>query len=130
VAHHFKYFDVFLEKLAGHLKPGGIVVTIDPLQTFWPMRLIRAGYRSFQSDAEWEWPFSKASLEQIQRHFRIAELQGVMGATKWCWPLLFVNRDLAVRLGKRLHQHDLRLANGMNRRLWRCLRVTMCLVKP
>lgn len=127
VMHHFKYFDAFLSLLAGHLAPGGVVISIDPLQTSLAVRLARALYRPFQSDRAWEWPFSRQSFAQIQQHFRIEALQGTLGYAKWAFPPALLNYSLGLRLGRWLHARDLRTADRLGRGLWRCMHVTMCL---
>jgi len=56
VIHHFGHFDEFLRVLSATLKPGGQVVTMDPLNTWPPLRMARSLYRPFQSDSDWEHP--------------------------------------------------------------------------
>jgi 2-polyprenyl-3-methyl-5-hydroxy-6-metoxy-1,4-benzoquinol methylase len=126
VAHHFKYFETFLQVLFSKLTRDGIVITLDPLQTSLPVRLARAVYRPFQSDRDWEWPFTKHTFEEIQRHFEIVTIQGVMGYAKWCLPLSFVSQELATRVGRTLHAKDVEEANALGSGLWRCMQVTMC----
>ncbi|MDZ7771624.1 MAG: heparinase II/III family protein [Balneolaceae bacterium] len=91
VFHHFEYFETFLEKLQGHLAPGAVVVTYDPLKTSLPVRLVRTLYRPFQSDSSWEYPFDKETFQTIQEHFEITDLRGVMGAAKWALPVGMLN---------------------------------------
>src|SRR5690606_32211753 len=59
VLHHFKDTELLIKKLKEKLKPGGIIISHDPLQTSRPIKFIRALYRPFQSDKDWEWPFTK-----------------------------------------------------------------------
>ncbi|MFG1691102.1 class I SAM-dependent methyltransferase [Gemmatimonadota bacterium] len=127
VAHHFKYFGVFLETLAGKLAPGGgVVVTFDPMQTSLLTTSLRSLYRPFQPDRDWEWPFSKQTFRAIQQHFDIVEIQGVMGFAKWALPFAFINSDLATGLCKRLHQQDLKHCSSLNSSFYGCLQVAMC----
>ena len=126
VAHHFKYFDVFLKELSDRLKPRGIVITYDPLQTSGIVRKLRALYRPFQSDRDWEWPFTKESFEQIQQYFTIVGVQGDTGHLKWCLPLALFSDTYAIRLAKHLHAKDLREANRLGKGLWSCIHATMC----
>ncbi|MCF8267088.1 MAG: class I SAM-dependent methyltransferase [Ignavibacteriales bacterium] len=129
VMHHFKHFDVFIEKLSRHLKPGGRVISYDPMQTQILLRTSRILYRPFQSDAGWEWPFRKVTFHMIQEHFRIMELQGVVGSVKYALPLTAFSNSLAVNLGKKLYAKDRQKAKSLNGHLWGCLQVTMCMVK-
>ena len=130
VAHHFKYFDVFLENLRDHLNPGGRVITYDPLQTYWPLFAIRSLYRPFQSDKDWEFPFTKKSVKDIQKYFKICEVQGVLGKAKWSLPLMILPGAGPKRIAKKLLNKDLNHANDINSSLWRCLHITMLLEKP
>jgi SAM-dependent methyltransferase len=126
VAHHFKHFDTFLAVLSEKLVASGIVITFDPLQTSIPVRISRALYRPFQTDSDWEWPFTKQTFEQIQERFEIPAVQGIMGYAKWCLPLSLVSRRMAVRAGKALHAKDLEFGCREGPGLWRCMQVTMC----
>lgn len=108
VFHHFKYFDAFLEKLHSHLAPGGVVVTLDdPIETWLPMKLLRAAYRPFQTDASWEYPFTRSTLRRIQRFFTVERAQGTYDSSKWAIPLGFVAPNLARRCATRWHANDL-----------------------
>lgn len=129
VAHHFKYFEVFLEQLRDHLNPGGMVITYDPLQTYWPLYMLRRLYRPFQSDKEWEFPFTKKSITDIQKYFRIREVQGVLGKAKWSLPMMLLPGKTPLRIGKKWLQKDLQEVNRINPALWSCLQITMLLDK-
>ena len=126
VAHHFRHFESFLETLAGHLNPGGQVITLDPLQTYWPAKIIRSLYRPFQPDKDWEWPFSKDTFQLIQKYFDIERIQGTSGRLKWSVGVALFHKPTAIRLGRGWHATDLQKASHLNQDLWNCLHVTMC----
>jgi SAM-dependent methyltransferase len=108
VFHHFKYFDAFLENLHGRLAPDGVVVTLDdPIETWLPMKMLRAIYRPFQTDASWEYPFTRSTLRRIERFFTIEQAQGTYDSSKWAIPLGFVAPKLARRCATRWHGKDL-----------------------
>ena len=86
VLHHFKNKAVMLQELQRLLKPGGVVIAIDPLMTEPLNRIARTLYRPFQSDRAWEWPFSYSTFSLLQHYFEIAEMQGFMGMTKFGLP--------------------------------------------
>lgn len=125
VVHHFEHLDAFLDRLHDVVVPGGLVVTLDPLQTSVPVRLVRAAYRPFQSDRAWEWPLDRRSFDLIRSRFRIESVQGVLGSAKWCLPLAAVDESWAARVGRRLHRRDMARANRVGAPLWGCMQVTM-----
>lgn len=126
VAHHFRHFESFLEALVGHLSPSGQIITLDPLQTYWPAKMMRSLYRPFQPDKDWEWPFSKRTFQLIQKYFEIEKIQGTGGRLKWSVGVALLHKPTAIRLGRGWHATDLRKASHLNRNLWNCLQVTMC----
>jgi 2-polyprenyl-3-methyl-5-hydroxy-6-metoxy-1,4-benzoquinol methylase len=131
VLHHFSDFGLLMSLLHERLRPGGMVICFDPMETSTIVRTVRAAYRPFQSNAAWEWPFQRANFDKIQEHFVIEELRGLVGRSKWVIPLsaLPVSRRWLVDVGRKLHQQDLAKATGLNSDLWRCMSVTMRLRK-
>lgn len=107
VVHHFRHIDAFLEMLEQKLAPGGRVVTFDPINVWWGARLVRAAFRPFQTDADWEWPFTDKSMRAIENRFDVVECQGVMGKSKWAALLGVVSPRIAAAKAKDWHAHDL-----------------------
>jgi len=126
VAHHFRYFDVLLQMLNARLRCGGKIITYDPLSTSLPVSMARKLYRPFQSDKEWEFPFTKQTFRDIQRYFRIVSVQGTLGYSKWALPLAIINTSLATSVAKLLHSRDLKYATALGPGIWRCILVSMC----
>lgn len=126
VAHHFKFFDVFLEKCSNVLKPGGKVITFDPLNTFIPMKIMRFFFRPFQSDKDWEYPFNKNTFNEVNKIFKIKNILGITGKSKWAFPLYFIKSKSGLKLGRKYHEYDKLHANQINSRLWSCMQVAMC----
>ena len=83
VLHHFKDVDGLIEKLQEKLAPSGKIISHDPLQTSLPLKVARKIYRPFQSDKDWEWPFSKHTYYKFNQAFSIKERRAVLGKTKW-----------------------------------------------
>lgn len=130
VFHHFQHFDAFLSMLSQRMSPGGVVVTLDdPLETWWPMKALRLAYRPFQTDASWEWPFTRRSLSSIERHFKIVEKIGTYGRSKWAIPLGFLAPSLAKRSASKWHKLDLQTNHSMSS-IRSCLRASFLLSKP
>ena len=88
VLHHFENFDILVNKLNEKLAPGGIIISYDPLQTSAPIKFFRTLYRPFQSDKDWEWPFSKTTLQKLDASFEVLEKRGIMGRSKYGIPLI------------------------------------------
>jgi ubiquinone/menaquinone biosynthesis C-methylase UbiE len=127
VFHHFKHFGAFLQKLHRCMAPGGIVITLDdPLETWLPMKLLRMAYRPFQTDADWEYPFTRHTLRAIQQYFEVVKVQGTYGFSKWGIPLGFVAPQYARRRAKAWHQKDLSFAYD-TQNVTSCLRVSLML---
>ena len=129
VAHHFQYFDVFLKALREHLNPHGMVVMLDPMETFMPLKVMRMVYRIFQSDKKWEWPFTKRNFVLMKKFFNISQIQGILGQAKWAFPLAFFDGELATKKGIQWVEKDMKTANQINNHLWNSLQVTVCLTK-
>ena len=129
VLHHFRHFGAFLRVLHSHMSPGGRVIAWDPLQTALIPRAVRAAYRPFQSDADWEWPFKKSTFDEIEECFEIRQIQGMMGWSKWPIALLPFGVSFAAPLGRRLHAINMKSATTRSRSLWRCMNVATLLVR-
>jgi 2-polyprenyl-3-methyl-5-hydroxy-6-metoxy-1,4-benzoquinol methylase len=129
VLHHFKHIDALLPVLSEKLAPGGLIVSLDPLQTSFLTRSVRAVYHPFRSDREWEWPFTRYTFDEIRRFFTIKKVQGVVGYSKWAIPIAFFHKSVAVRIAKYLHRKDIASAGSERRSLWGCMQVVMCLEK-
>lgn len=105
--HHFAHLDAFLAVVEAKLAPGGIVVTYDPVQIWWPLRLLRLLYRPFQTDAEWEYPFDEAALRTIEGRFEVVACQGLLARAKWAAVISVLAPRLGAKLAERWHTEDL-----------------------
>jgi len=128
IFHHFKHMDDFLDEVSERMRPGGRIVTLDPIQTWLPIKLMRLAYRPFQTDAAWEFPFDKGSLGAIQSKFRVEKVQGIYGYSKWAVPISIFSRERAKRYGYEWHMKDLQHANQVDN-IMSCLRVSFLLRK-
>lgn len=121
VLHHFRDFDGLCRRLCDVLSEGGIVVSLDPLQTDPLNRLARILYRPFQSDRDWEWPFTRTNFRTLKRYFTIEATQGDRGLSK----VALLIPPLA-GWGKRMDDTH---ANRLSPYLYLCWRVSMKLRK-
>ena len=78
VLHHFENTKILIDKLNEKLTSNGRIISYDPLETSLPIKIIRTLYRPFQSDAAWEWPFTKKTFYQFQKAFTIIERRGLL----------------------------------------------------
>lgn len=131
VLHHFQNPDVLIKKLNDKLAPGGIIVSYDPLETSLPIKIIRTIYRPFQSDKDWEWPFTRKTYYKFHNTFKVIERHGVLGQAKWYFliNLLPMSDVKKQEIGKKWHKKDWELSATSDSHLFRCMQLTMVMQK-
>jgi SAM-dependent methyltransferase len=128
VFHHFAHLEPFLSVVEAKLAPGGIVVTYDPVQIWWPLRALRLLYRPFQTDAEWEYPFGERALRTIEKRFEVVACQGLLARAKWAAVISVFAPKLGARLAEKWHAEDLAQCTTP-RSLRKSLHASYCLRK-
>lgn len=107
VLHAFADIDLAAQRLRRMLQPGGVLVAWEPMNTGWAVRLARALYRPFQPNRRWHHPLTPGGVEQWGRHFRLEGARGLLGWSKWGFPLWLLGlRGLGVWAGRRLRGLD------------------------
>jgi len=131
VLHHFQNVEVLIAKLDEKLAPNGIIISYDPLETSVPVKAFRMAYRPFQSDREWEWPFTKKTYYKFKKQFHIIDKHGVLGKTKWFSVLnvLPLSKDKKLAIGKNWHQQDWDNSNASEGSMFGCMHLTMKMQK-
>ena len=131
VLHHFMNVDELILRLQEKLKPGGIVISHDPLQTSLPIKILRLIYRPFQSDKDWEWPFSKRTFYKFQKAFKIKERRAVLGKTKYApvLNLLPVAEEKKIMVAKNWHFEDWEKSAKDDKHLFSCMHLSMLMQK-
>ena len=131
VLHHFPSVDILINRLNEKLVQNGVVISYDPLETSLPLKIIRTIYRPFQTDAEWEWPFTKKTFFKYQNAFDIKERRGLLGKSKWFFLLSFIpmSEEKRINIGKKWHKEDWEKSATSLSRLFSCMHVTMLLNK-
>ncbi|HEY7027465.1 MAG TPA: class I SAM-dependent methyltransferase [Gemmatimonadales bacterium] len=124
VLHHFRHVQALVDALENRLVPGGRIISYDPLQTWLPMRLVRAAYRPLQTDRAWEFPFSRHTLAVLTRQFHLLNIQGFYGRSKWALPLAMVSHTGAEEAARRWHDYDLKQARSVDA-VGHCLHVSL-----
>lgn len=129
VLHHFENFDLLVTKLQEKLSPNGVIISYDPLETSLPIKVLRAIYRPFQSDKDWEWPFTKSVLNKINSNFKIQEIRGVLGKSKYgvFLNLLPLNDAYKSRVIAKMVDRDWNITRLKD--IYSCMHTTMLLRK-
>ncbi len=129
VLHHFEYIDVALDRVLEKLAPGGKVITLDPVQSWWGARLVRAAFRPFQTDAAWEFPFTSTAMRKIETRFTVEQCLALYRKAKWALALGLVSPKRGAQYGDDWFDEDLsQFAGPAERR--RALQVSFCLRAP
>jgi 2-polyprenyl-3-methyl-5-hydroxy-6-metoxy-1,4-benzoquinol methylase len=113
VLHHFKNVDNLITSLNKKLAPKGKIISYDPLETSYPIWFIRKLYRPFQSDAAWEWPFTRKTVRKFQEAFTVIEKRGVLGKSKWYFLVSFlplISKEKKLEWGKK---HTKKIGNAL-----------------
>ncbi|MEC4004391.1 class I SAM-dependent methyltransferase [Flavobacterium sp. SUN052] len=131
VLHHFPSVDVLINRLNEKLATNGVVISYDPLETSIPIKIIRTIYRPFQTDAAWEWPFTKKTFFKYQKAFNIEERRGLLGKSKWFFLLgmLPISEEKSIAIGKKWHKEDWEKSATSVSKLFSCMHVTMLMRK-
>lgn len=131
VLHHFKDLDELIFQLNSKLSKNGIIVSHDPLKTSFPIRFLRSLYRPFQTDRDWEWPFSKSSYIKFKKAFEIMDQRAVLGKSKWSALLNFlpISDDEKIRKAKKWHKEDWLRSASSEEYLFRCMHLSLLMRK-
>lgn len=131
VLHHFQNTNVLIEKLEEKLSEGGTIISYDPLQTSIPVWFLRKLYRPFQSDAEWEWPFTRKTYRQFSKSFNVNERHGLLGKSKWIVliNILPFSNAFKDRMGKKWHRQDWDKSSSSDKAMFQCMQLTMLMQK-
>lgn len=131
VLHHFKNVDQLIEKLSEKLNSNGKIISYDPLETSRPVKIIRTIYRPFQSDKDWEWPFSKKVYFKFENAFEILERRAILGKSKWFFllNLLPYSKEKKIGISKDWHMEDWDKSQHSNKHMFSCMHLTMFMKK-
>lgn len=127
VLHHFENRTILIDKLNEKLASDGTIISYDPLQTSMPVKIIRFLYRPFQSDADWEWPFSKKTYYHYQNEFDIIERRGLLGKSKWSVlvSLCPISEEKKKKICQKWHNYDWEYSKKSDKVLFDCMHLTM-----
>lgn len=131
VLHHFPNMEILLKRLDEVMAPNATLISYDPLQTSLPVKVVRTLYRPFQSDADWEWPFTKNTVKQIRNSFNVLETRGILGKSKWVFLINFlpISEEKKVKIGQKWHSQDWENSAISDSVLFSCMHLTMFMKK-
>jgi 2-polyprenyl-3-methyl-5-hydroxy-6-metoxy-1,4-benzoquinol methylase len=130
VLHHFRHLETACARLDSLMAPAGRLITYDPIQTWLPARAVRALYRPFQSDRDWEFPFGVRALDLLQSRYQVLDQFGMFDRCKWALAIGVLCPAIGRRLGSRWFGEDLESTASDSRRIGSCLRVSFHLTHP
>lgn len=131
VLHHFQNTDLLIEKLNEKLAYNGTIISHDPLETSLPVKIARVLYRPFQTDKDWEWPFTKSTYYKFQNSFKIIDRHGVLGKSKWTFFVNFlpISEVKKQSIGKKWHNSDWENSTHSDTSLFSCMQLSMLMQK-
>ncbi|NJK51641.1 MAG: class I SAM-dependent methyltransferase [Leptolyngbyaceae cyanobacterium SU_3_3] len=68
VLHHFENPQPLFQKISTLLSPDGVLILSEPSQVNPLFAFIRSLYRPFQSDKDWEWPFTNKTVATMENY--------------------------------------------------------------
>lgn len=131
VLHHFKDVDELIARLNEKLVSGGRIISYDPTSTSKPIWLLRRMYRPFQTDRDWEWPFTTRTINKFEKAFQILDKRGILGKSKWFFllNLLPISEEEKREKGKKWHEEDWEKSRTSKKRFLSCMQVSMLMQK-
>lgn len=131
VLHHFKDVQNLIDKLNEKLSPIGQIISYDPLETSIPLKIARNIYRPFQTDKDWEWPFTKKVYFQFKNAFHIIDKRAVLGKSKWVFLLgiLPISKERKVKIAHGWHKEDWENSHNSDQYIFGCMHLTMLMEK-
>lgn len=131
VLHHFKDVDELISVLNSKLAKNGKIISYDPTTTSKPVWLLRTIYRPFQSDKDWEWPFTERTISKFEKSFKILDRRGTLGKSKWFFLLNFLpfSEEKKAEIGRKWHQEDWEKSQKSRNRFLKCMQVSLLMEK-
>lgn len=131
VLHHFENVDHLISKLNDRVKVNGQIISHDPLKTSLPIKLIRFIYRPFQTDRDWEWPFSKKTYYKFDNAFEIVDRRAVLGKSKWSFLLNLLpgSRNKKKLIAQGWHREDWQMSATSDDYMFSCMHLSMHMKK-
>lgn len=131
VLHHFRDVDELINKLNEKLAPKGKIISYDPTTTSKPVWILRSLYRPFQTDKDWEWPFTEKTIAKLEKSFVIMDRRGTLGKSKWFFllNLLPISSAKRIKFGKKWHEEDWDKSQNSRSRFLQCMQVSLFMQK-
>ena len=118
VLHHFENPTPLFVKISELLKNDGVLILTEP-STINPLfKFIRSIFRPFQSDAKWEWPFTKKTVYIMETFLK--PVDGFGWGKRSLWFSILTAIPLLEKLAKPIYKYLLNkeIKEGWNRKIW------------
>lgn len=127
VLHHFRDVDELINRLKIKLSDEGKIISYDPTSTSRPVWIIRKLYRPFQSDRDWEWPFTRKTMGKFSEAFTILDRRGILGKSKWFFLLNFlpISSEKRLSIGRKWLNQDWSKSQTCDKTFFKCMQVTL-----
>ncbi|TQI71520.1 methyltransferase family protein [Gramella sp. Hel_I_59] len=127
VLHHFKNLEELIKVIKSKLNKEGELISYDPLETSLPLKIIRNLYRPFQSDRDWEWPFSKKVFYYFENAFEILDRRAILGKSKWFFLLVLLPSSSSKKreILHKWHLQDWERSKISDEYMFQCMHLTM-----
>ena len=129
VLHHFENPKPLFRKISELLEPDGILILTEP-STLNPLfKFIRSLFRPFQSDSQWEWPFTKQTVSVMENELK--PIDGFGWGRRSLWISILTAIPLLEKLASPIYKYLLKkeIKEGWNRNIWLNSTVTAVYVK-
>lgn len=118
VLHHFENPETLFSKISEILKNDGVLIITEP-STINPLfKLIRSFFRPFQSDAEWEWPFTKKTVLIMES--KLKPIDGFGWGRRSLWLSILIGIPLVEKIAIPIYKYLLNkeIKAGYNQNVW------------
>ena len=118
VLHHFENPKPLFNKISNLLKPDGILILTEP-STINPLfKFIRSLFRPFQSDAQWEWPFTKQTVSVMETYLK--PIDGFGWGRRSLWISILTAIPFVEKIANPFYKYLLNkeINEGWNKNIW------------
>jgi SAM-dependent methyltransferase len=118
VLHHFENPEPLFSKISEILNDDGILIITEPSTVNPLFKLVRSIFRPFQSDAAWEWPFTKKTISVLESKFK--PIDGFGWGRRSLWFSILIGIPLIEKAANPIYKYFLNkeINAGYNKNVW------------